>query len=197
MKQSAFILLLFSSLGSLAQINNTADSTYIGLKRNYLQTVLRNYRIIEYEKSHTGLDLNEGNVLYLFFDDEFCSKYYWLVEKQSEGAFRDILLKKGWVRKQENLFEKDTTLTCKISPINEGQNILFLVESKQLAAELALKEKESKKVALKEKPKPVQAANTKRIETEKKTEKPKPQPEYVEEPKYQGVKIWGWEVIKF
>lgn len=197
MKKLAFLLFFLSSIHCLAQINETVKDDYIGYKRNYLQTVLRDYHIIEYEKKHAGFELGNGNILYLFFDEELCTKYYWLVSSSFEQEFRDTLLSNGWKRKQENLFEKDSSLTCKISSMNEGQNTLFLVESKVLVTQAIAKEKEERKIALKEKPKPIEKAVTRKPVTQEKKAKEAPQSKYIEEPKFQGVKIWGWEVIKF
>lgn len=190
LKKLFFIFLLLNVINGFAQ---TGDM-YIGVKRSHLQTQLRDYSIAEYEREYTGFQVKEGVMLYIFFDEEqLCEKYYWLVDTNLEQATRDTLQKNGWIRKQENLLTKDST-TCTISTMNEGKNTLFLVESPHRVAQAKTKEITKAPIQLAQKHQP-DPKTTKAATLKKEWEAAHPKP--VEEPKFQGLKIWGWEVIKW
>lgn len=166
-----------------------SGEVFIGKKRGTLQTQLRDLKIDEYEKDHTGYKQSEDIWLYLFFDkSNICIRHYWLVYADKKELVIGDFEKLGWQKKAEDTLVK-ANYTCTIQGINEGKNLIFLVEqtSEPLVAD--------KQGNAPDKPKPVNG-NTKSQTSKNHSSNIGNRPAIEKEPEFQGLKILGWEVIK-
>lgn len=191
MKKLASIFFLLISTACLGQVDEKVGDLYIGYKRDYLQTVLRDYSILEYEREYVGFQINDELLLYVFFDKEqLCTKYYWLANADLKDGMVAQLKNKFWQEENEKLYY-NTLSKCTIEPFGEGNKLIFLVEYYL------------KTIAINDTPVPATPPST-RAEIQKKpkeksvsNEDKKLKKEPSEKPKYQGLKIWGWKVVKF
>lgn len=163
---------------------------FIGKKRPLVQTMLRQLEIDEYEVDHIGFKQGEDIWLYLFFDNSsVCVRHYWLVYAEKKDQILAEFDSLGWQRKSDVMLVKEN-YTCKVQRINEGKNLIFLVEQSSepvAVVEKAAKPDEKKEEAAKKKAEPKPVASK---------PKPKPKKKIDTEPEFQGLKILGWEVIK-
>lgn len=186
MNRIAFFLLLLIAISQIATAQT--GQVFIGKKRPQVQTELRTLKIEEYEKNHIGLKQGEDVWLYVFFNNSnVCIRHYWLVYADKKEEILSDFDSLGWQKKSDVQLVKDN-YTCNIQSINEGKNLIFLVEqSKEPLVDNVNENKTKEKV---------QISSTSHASPETRPTTSKVKKKVKKEPEFQGLRILGWEVIK-
>lgn len=128
-RQTLIFLLLFA--GSFSSKAQLVDGV-LGQKREVVQVLLRQFRLIDYKKEREVHGVEPGIHQTVLFENDTCQRFYWAVTPDKIDKFKSMLLDGGYRSAAGNGFVKDS-LELLRKPLKSGKATLFIAAlSKEL-----------------------------------------------------------------